>query len=118
MLKSSELFAVPIEIDAQLADLVLDSVLTRGEFLDFHEQLYAAHGVGAGSDELAGFAREARANLITLSLLASQLGFRGSYNGSGLVDLPAGLVGVSKIALQLRRTDCGQVAALSAETIS
>ena len=101
MLKSSELFAVPIKIAAQLADLVLNSVLTRGEFLDFHEQRYAALGVGAGGDELAGFAREARANLIKLSLLVSQLGFRRAYNGSGLVDPAAGLVGVAKIALQL-----------------
>ncbi len=37
MLQSCELFAAPIEIAAQIADLVLDSVLTRGESLDFHE---------------------------------------------------------------------------------
>ncbi len=68
MLESRELFTVPVEIDAQFADLLLDSALTRCEFRDLHQQLYAALSVGAGSDERAGFASEARTNLIELSL--------------------------------------------------
>jgi len=117
MLEGGELLAVAVEIGAEPGYFVLDGGLARGELLDLYQQLDAAFGVGAGSNELAGLAREVRADFTELFVLVLQLGLGGPYSGGGLVDFPTGLVGRAEITLQSRGTDCVHGSAPSAQTI-